>query len=347
MVPESLRLRVQELASAHAIPVEFVDLRRTILNRGRVVDHVRTDLRDPERYLLFDLGADSLLEEVSSAENRFRVGDYDPDELARTHHNGRHQYLLCREAFEADVVLSLPKLKTHCKVGMTGALKNLVGLNGSKDFLPHHRAGGSMRGGDCYPGASYAKELAERFEDAANRRIGQRGHTVWRHLGRAAKLVARGSRGRMAAAWYGNDTCWRMALDLNRIAIYGRRDGSLDEHPQRRFYSLTDAIVCGQREGPLRPDPLAVSAVTFGASTIATDITHAALLRLNPNLIPLIREAAHPFRWPLASGPVEPRVHVADNVLTAGEVAEAYGVTAEPAKGWVGHIERDALLERG
>ena len=82
-----------------------------------------------------------------------------------------HQYLLCREAFDADVVISLPKLKMHSKAGLTGALKNLVGLNGNKDFLPHYRFGGSAKNGDCYEGWSLGRELSERFEDLANRRL--------------------------------------------------------------------------------------------------------------------------------------------------------------------------------
>ena len=55
---------------------------------------------------------------------------------------GRHRYLVARELIEADVVFNVPKLKTHKKAGVTGALKNLVGINGHKAYLPHHRKGG-------------------------------------------------------------------------------------------------------------------------------------------------------------------------------------------------------------
>jgi uncharacterized protein (DUF362 family) len=340
LVTPAFRQRLESVAAAAGVPISFVDFRRTVMRRGSVLSQVAADRREMDRYVLFDLGADSLIEEITGLEPRFRVGDYDPALLARTHHRGRHQYLLCREAFEADVVISMPKLKTHCKVGMTGSLKNLVGLNGNKDFLPHHRVGGVGSGGDCYPGRSVAKEIAERLEDAANRRLGRPSYNIWRHLGRAAKVVARGSRGRMAAAWYGNDTCWRMVLDLNRILVYGRRDGTMADTPQRAFYSLTDAILCGQREGPLRPEPLPVGAVTFAASPVAAELVHAALLRLDPLRMALTREATRCFRWPLAAGPVEPRVVVGDRVLGTDAVAAEFGVDAEPARGWRGSIER-------
>ena len=74
--------------------------------------------------------------------------------MRRTHAPGRHQYLVAREVIEADVIVNLPKLKTHKKAGVTCALKNLIGINGNKEYLPHHRVGGAERGGDCYPAAS-------------------------------------------------------------------------------------------------------------------------------------------------------------------------------------------------
>lgn len=40
---------------------------------------------------------------------------------------------------DADVIVHVPKLKTHEKVGITCALKGVVG---SKECLAHYRAGG-------------------------------------------------------------------------------------------------------------------------------------------------------------------------------------------------------------
>ena len=54
----------------------------------------------------------------------------------------------------------------------------------------------------------------------------------------------------MGGGWYGNDTVWRMVLDLNRILIYGNPDGSMSDTPRRVFYSLTDALICGEGEWP-------------------------------------------------------------------------------------------------
>src|SRR5215813_11306448 len=70
-----------------------------------------------DQFVLFDLGEDSLLEPVTDDRDSFRVTCYDPRLLAKTHTRGRHQYLIARAIIEADVVINLPKLKTHKKAG--------------------------------------------------------------------------------------------------------------------------------------------------------------------------------------------------------------------------------------
>jgi hypothetical protein len=115
------------------------------------------------------------------------VTQYDPRKLALAHRLGRHQYPIAREVFEADVVFNVPKLKTHKKAGITAALKNLVGINGNKDFLPHHRVGGSLLGGDCYAGVGPLKRAAEFCLDRANLRLGSSSRTPW--VNRASRLM--------------------------------------------------------------------------------------------------------------------------------------------------------------
>ena len=82
---------------------------------------------------------------------RLYGASFDLAETNARHTGTRHEYLLCRTPMEADVFINLPKLKTHKKVGLTCALKNLVGINGHKDYLPHFRFGSPKDGGDEYP----------------------------------------------------------------------------------------------------------------------------------------------------------------------------------------------------
>lgn len=278
------------------------DFRRTRseLRQGVLVQHEeQVALED---FVLFDLGSDSLLEPVSRPARRFRVTQYRPDLMSRTHGPGRHRYLVARRVIEADVVVNLPKLKTHRKAGLTNALKNLIGINGNKEYLPHHRVGGSAAGGDCYPGRSILKRTSERLLDAQNSVTAgwaKRGLNLpIRALGLAARLSvdALGVEG----AWSGNDTVWRTCLDLNRILRYGRADGSLAETPQRRILHVMDAIVAGQGDGPLAPEPFPLGLLGASDDPAALDFVGASLLGYRPDRIPTVREAFGGFRWRLS-----------------------------------------------
>lgn len=339
VVTEDLRRKISMLAKdCH---VEIIDFRRTILNRESLTDGVKENVRGESRYIRFDLGKDSLLEPISAPAGRFRVTMYDSRKLSNSHHNGSHQYLLSREAFEADVIINLPKLKTHGKAGLTGALKNLVGLNGNKEYLPHHRVGGSALGGDCYPGFSPVKRYVEYCLDRANQNIGTPTYAKWTTLAyRLLNAYGRFGDKQIEGGWYGNDTIWRMVLDLNRILVYGTTDGAMMEGPQRQIWSLTDGIICGEGDGPLAPEPRFLGAVTFSGSAVAADIVHAALFRFDPHRIPLLRESMKTYRWPLAqdhrTGIV---VRFQNGTLTVNDVADKLGTNIKPPSGWIKHCE--------
>jgi uncharacterized protein (DUF362 family) len=342
LVSDELQKKVFSMATC---PVEFRDFRRTVLDPGQMSQ--KEDISPLERYVLFDIGSDSLLEPVSVPDGRFRVTRYDPGLLGKRHCRGRHQYLLCREAFEADVVINLPKLKTHRKAGITGALKNLVGLNGNKEFLPHHRTGGSAGKGDCYPGWAPLKMMAEYCLDEANRRIGTQAYSMW--LSRAERLRAlhgRFGNTEIEGGWHGNDTVWRMVLDLNRLFLYGSADATLSEQRQRRCYSLTDALVAGEGEGPLAPRPVSLGAVTFSSSAPFADLAHSALMRFDYRKIPLIREAFGRYRYGLVDAlPERFEAVIEGSVFSLAELSH-FGMNVSPSRGWAGQIEQDDRRNR-
>jgi len=305
--------------------VSVRDFRRTV-TRGRGLYRAPdADARPEDAFVLLDLGNDSLLEPVSEPGGLFRVTMYDPRLLARRHLPGRHQYLIAREALEADRIIGLPKLKTHRKTGVTGALKNLVGLNGNKEFLPHHRAGGTGDGGDCYPGRSPLKRLAERLLDRANERAGTAGYAFWISAARAV-LSLRGAVAGEAGidgGWSGNDTVWRTVLDIDRIALYGRADGTMSDSPARTVFSIVDALVCGQGDGPLSPSPLDIGVITASDCMVESDEIGCALLGISPDRVPLVREASGDFRWPLRTRPAGSSAEAASRASALGSVAVA------------------------
>ncbi len=330
--------------------IEVKDFRLVTLDDEARRTTRASDSRTECDYVRFDLGGDSLLEPITTGEAPFRVTMYDPRALDDTHAPGRHQYLVARELIEADVVFNVPKLKTHKKAGVTGALKNLVGINGHKAFLPHHRKGGSGRGGDAYPGHSTWKAFAEHAYDAANRLAGGRTKEA---LFRSAALLERAGAGGdpqsgVEGSWYGNDTVWRMSLDLQRLLRYGRVDGSMDDAPARAIVTVTDAIVAGQGEGPLAPTPCALGLVTLGTSPAAVEWLHAGLMGFDPARIPIVAHAFDEGRFPLA--PCEPGDIVVRNGgdrLTVDAACRAFGARFTPPGGWRGHCERVGDVDHG
>jgi len=293
------------------------DFRRT---KGVLVHGVRVaaeNLQPIERFQLFDLGRESILEPITNGDGRFRVTWYDHRLLAKTHYPGVHQYLVAREVVEANVIFNLPKLKLHRKAGITCALKNLIGINGNKEYLPHHRLGGSEGGGDNYPGNSPVKRALEYVRDRQNITSSRAASQVLSLLAAALARTSRSLGDRFGAdgSWSGNDTVWRTCLDLNRILLYGRSDGTMSDEVQRRVVHIADAVVAGQGNGPLAPDPLGLGILMGGNNAAAVDWTGAHLLALNPEMVPLTRHAFDQFRWPITNSS-------SGNVNVVGDLGE-------------------------
>jgi uncharacterized protein (DUF362 family) len=279
------------------------DFRRTV---STFVDGVRIadeNVQSEDRFVLFDLAGDSLLEPITDGNPSFRVTCYDPRLMAKTHAPGCHRYLIAREILEADVIVNLPKLKTHMKAGITCALKNLIGINGNKEYLPHHRLGGRDLGGDCYPGSSDLKRALEFIHDRQNMTKSQTAGRMWRTAANQFYRLLRlqGDRFGIEGAWSGNDTIWRTCLDLNRILLYGTPQGTMADNVQRRVIHITDAIVAGQGNGPLAPEPLPMGLLLASGNAAAMDWVGAHLLGYPPENIPIVREALETFHWPLTS----------------------------------------------
>lgn len=332
MISEKFIVEVKNISKKYSIPVELKDFRRVVFYAKD--NQNITDRRPLDDYIIFDVGKDSYLEPITSTDkNLFRVTQYNPDRFTLSHKKGMHKYCIAKELFEADVVISMPKVKTHQKAGITAALKNLVGVNGDKDFLPHHRIGGTGMGGDCYPGKNYLRYTAELLQDEANRHLGKPIYKLWV---RTSAMIWRLSRPRrtdhLAAGWFGNDTTWRMVMDLNTIVNFGKADGTISKTPQRLLYSLCDGIVGGQGDGPLKPDPLNLGVVCFSDDSSRTDISMATLMGLDVNKIPLL-QAAKTFMS-------EREIEVFyDGEKIVPEDLKKYAVKAIPPPGWIDYLK--------
>ena len=311
---------------------------RTVAGASRAAER-----RDAERHCVeIDLKEHSLLHELSAAGGPgFRVSDYDYRRTERCQNAVAHKYVVSRDVLDADVVIHIPKLKTHEKVGITCALKGVVGIVGSKDCLAHYRSGGHDHGGDEYPGRGtwrrWQSSLHEHLHAMQREGPGwQAGlmfdRNVMRVLSRCGLVYG--------GAWHGNDTCWRMALDLARIVYYADRHGAMQDAPQRTNICLVDGIVGGEGRGPLSPTPVASQVLLFADDLALCDLAAARLMGFDPERLPLIRHAldrAMPYGVAGADA-ASARCRYDDADLGLDDIEPVLGRPFEPSPGWRRHL---------
>jgi hypothetical protein len=303
-----------------------------------------TKCSDPDLVVNVDLGKESLLEDLF--QNRrplLRIGDYPPELTMSYHEPGKHVYAISRRVLDADVIISVPKLKTHQKVGITCALKGTVGAIARKECLAHHQHGSPEVGGDEYPRYTYLRQVASRLADRAGSLDMSFRANVMRVFSKAYNRLFRiGRAGIMGGSWYGNDTAWRMTLDIARLLIYARTDGTISDMPVRRHIGFVDGIVGGQGEGPLRPIPRHTSAVLFSPDVCALDFASALVMGYDPMKIPLVRNAFSPHSHPIAPDTIQGLSLLLNGKPTSGhEVVHEFAPPYRPPKGWRGHLETE------
>jgi hypothetical protein len=251
---------------------------------------------------------------------------------------------VARDILAADIVINVPKLKTHMKAGVTLALKNLVGINGSKEFLPHHRKGAADRGGDNYERSSLPKRALEAILDVLNRHLDMP-HLYGRGATLAYKLLffdrIRGLPTNVEGGWHGNDTVWRMCLDLNRILLFADASGRLHDAPRRVTLHVTDGVIAGEGEGPLRPEPVKFGAVAAALNPAAHDWMVTTLMGLDPSAIPIVQRAFDPTTGIALFRPEELDIVNGCGSAPPAEIASRHLFHFKPAAGWVGHCERE------
>jgi uncharacterized protein (DUF362 family) len=332
------------LQERSGIPISVTDLRteRWLVRKGVCTGSVALP-GDPLGMMLVDLGEASHFVGAPGSAPFYGAG-YDIAETNHCHSEGRHVYEICRSALDADVIVSIPKLKTHKKCGMTGNLKGFVGLTGRKNFLPHYRIGSPSSGGDQYPDGRSGATVENAMVIRAKRMLGSGGGLArilagllkplaYRVFGQTGTTIRSGN-------WYGNDTIWRTVLDLAAILVYASRDGLLLDHPARRFFCVVDGMIGGDGNGPLDADPHPAGLILAGESPVLVDAVSSAVTGLSRALPPPVREAfISPWRLsPCGPEGIEILIDGCDSPLAGlGEVPVLSAF--RPHFGWIGPFE--------
>ena len=333
--------------------IRILDLRRERYDfkSGFLKKSDAGDFGDPKGYHEVFLDDLSFLDPISDAKDKFRVSDYDPEETTSSHHRGFHRYLIAGSALDCDLFINLPKMKSHQKSGITGALKNLVGINGEKAYLVHFRQGMPARGGDEFPPNIPIPIIVQ----ARIRDFFQKRSVLLFGLLRKAWQVVRGAYGIevegtpenlqkrfyiAAGSWYGNDTIWRMVYDLNKIILYApRQGGQLKDIPQRAYLAILDGIISGEGNGPLQPLPVSTDRLAFSNDPFLLDMAMAQMMGFDYRKIPLLSNSGS-FKdktWAVFD-PEVVKLRVDDEEFTSvSSIPVAHHFL--PSPGWKGHIE--------
>lgn len=276
------------------INVELVDLR----NKVTVCDgDIHKATRDNGTGIIIDLVDNSAFKELSVTQiKRLRITNYDPNVLLENHNQRHHKYCIAPEVLDADVVINMPKPKTHRKAGVTIAQKNLIGVNAGKEYLPHHSLGSKKGGGDAYRSPNFFLALANVLLDLKNVCEKKEKYVLcriaiilYKFLKYIGKRLMREKY--FEGSWYGNDTIWRTIKDINYIVDHADKEGIIQTERQRRQIVIADLIVAGEGEGPLMPEPHKLNTVVIALNNLTCDKVICSLMGIDYRRIPSICQA--------------------------------------------------------
>ncbi len=245
--------------------------------------------------VIVDLGEQSSFVGLTAERmQNMRVTNYDPTVLQEHHSVTKHEYLIAKEILDADVVINMPKPKTHRKAGITGALKNLVGINSSKEYLPHHTRQSKNIHGDAFQHKDFFLRLADHYADkkcSAEKLHHYKVAWVYRYASGFCRHIGQKKSNEKFSegSWYGNDTIWRTILDLNKILQYADREGKICKERQRRILNIGDMVISGEKDGPVRPSRKDVGIILVGEDPCSFDEVVTALMGFDGKKIPTIR----------------------------------------------------------
>ena len=308
-------------------------------------------VRDPLWYTAVDIWKESALMDIMHESARLEITDY-PLGTVWEHHNGeKNEYLIPNTVLTSDLFINVPKLKTHRKAWMTFAMKNLVGINGDKSWIAHHRKWSQSSGWDEYISMNFFAWLKSSWVTYLKQT------NLWRWMARGLYWVYRGiylkweepnkvyARGESAAitewSWYGNDTIWRCIKDLNSIIIYANKEWVLCDTPQRKYLSIWDGIIAGEKEWPMLQTPKITWCIIAGFNSVAVDRVAASIMGFDYQKIPQIARSfdSSPQKYKICSF-AESEIQWRSNRANIKDVHFDF----IPTVNWQWHIERQDFI---
>ncbi len=260
----------------------------------------------PDGFVEINLKEDSELNELDiKVQNYYTLADYKIDRLNprsriicetnQYHSYNKHLYKIPKIFLNSDVIISVPKLKTHRMAGVTLNLKNMIGIC-EKIYLPHYRQG-SPPIGDAIPQQPPVKDIIKRkFSNQLNKflteittyienipLLSQLLKPYYRLFNRKIQVIDD-----WWGEWHGNDTLWRTILDLNKIVLYADKKGKMRETKQRKYFNIIDGIIGQEGEGPMTGVPKKCGLIIGGMDPVSCDSLAAHIMGYDVNQLKVI-----------------------------------------------------------
>lgn len=276
------------------IDLHIVDLRKYLVrDKYDGVFSAPEMIKDSPGSKLVNLGLKSLHSQKDAQHPLYKVEDY-PIELTKSYHTeGKHEYEVNALPLSVDMIINMPKPKTHRLAGLTAACKNFVGITYEKACLPHRIDGDAERGnGDAY----YKRSVFKRLMSICNERrtiFSKNGKYIFSKIFDVLMKgcyvigsITSGDQYRIGS-WYGNDTIWRTAVDLNIAMMFADKNGVLRKEKQRTIIHIGDIIIGGQKEGPVGPTPKSVGIILMSDNALAFDRTVCEIMGFKESAFPI------------------------------------------------------------
>lgn len=344
----------KQMAAKKNVKIEIIDLREDVwFDNGYVVTKRIKKVGDPRGKTEINLPNESseFFTHKKSRQGYFGA-DSDIQETNRAHNGIQNLYKLSRTVIESDVFINLPKLKTHKKAGITCCLKNLVGINTYRNYLPHYSIGSRKEGGDQFPVDTSKGALESKLNPLFHQYI--RTSPFLSKVFSPAMVVAKKFFGsnkqtNRSGSWYGNDTIWRMILDLNKMLMYANPDGQLRENnlnSRKKYIGVVDGILCGEGYGPKTPDLKEMNCIVVGTNPLSIDTVCAAIMGFDPLKIPSVKNGYTVKKYPIADFSYQDvQVQINNKNYRINDIPDEFISLFNAPSGWKGFIEKETVNE--
>lgn len=285
---------LKEFYAGKNINIQFADLRnyKSRKENGNVVTY---PINSPYKGKVINLGKHSYFYK-NCKEGRLRITNYDYHNVNRHHTKSTQEYCISEACLEADVIINLPKPKTHRKAGFTGALKNMIGINAMKDYLPHHTKGAyDLQKGDEYFSDSKIAKIKSNVNDIADILDKKSFFGISRFVKKSADMLInrlnKDDEKYSEGSWWGNNTIWKTILDVNTLVLYSDKQGKLRNEAQRKVITLGDMIISGENEGPMLATPKYTYSLLFADNSVLFDEILVRFMGFQEDKFILLKEA--------------------------------------------------------